>query len=78
VARNAAGERLIAASELYLAPLTTSLAADEILAEARFTLPPPARAGASRKSRDATGTSPSPVARRSSGGTVRGASPARE
>jgi len=40
VARNAAGERLIAASELYLAPLTTSLAADEILAEARFTLPP--------------------------------------
>jgi carbon-monoxide dehydrogenase medium subunit len=40
VARNAGGERLIAASELYLAPLTTSLAADEILAEARFTLPP--------------------------------------
>ena len=40
VARNAAGERFIAASELYLAPLTTSLAADEILAEARFTLPP--------------------------------------
>jgi carbon-monoxide dehydrogenase medium subunit len=40
VARNTGGERLIAASELYLAPLTTSLAADEILAEARFTLPP--------------------------------------
>ena len=40
VARRAGGERLIAAADLYLAPLTTSLAADEILAEARFTLPP--------------------------------------
>lgn len=40
VARRAGGERLIAAAELYLAPLTTSLAADEILVEARFTLPP--------------------------------------
>jgi len=40
VARRAGGERTIAAADLYLAPLTTSLAADEMLAEARFTLPP--------------------------------------
>jgi carbon-monoxide dehydrogenase medium subunit len=40
VARRVGGERLITAAELYLAPLTTSLAANEILAEARFTLPP--------------------------------------
>jgi carbon-monoxide dehydrogenase medium subunit len=40
VARSVGGERLIAAAELYLAPLTTSLAGDEIVTEARFTLPP--------------------------------------
>jgi aerobic carbon-monoxide dehydrogenase medium subunit len=40
VARRTGGERLIAAADLYLAPLTTSLAGDEILAEARFTMPP--------------------------------------
>ena len=40
VARRAGGERLIPATDLYLAPLTTSLAADEIAVEARFTLPP--------------------------------------
>jgi carbon-monoxide dehydrogenase medium subunit len=40
VARNARGRAAHRRVELYLAPLTTSLAADEILAEARFTLPP--------------------------------------
>jgi CO/xanthine dehydrogenase FAD-binding subunit len=39
-ARRAAGERRVAAVELFRAPLTTSLHADELLTEARFTLPP--------------------------------------
>lgn len=43
-ARSARGERTVAASELYLAPLTTSLAADELVTEVRFT-PPPAGSG---------------------------------
>ena len=41
VVRGPGGERAILAAELYLAPLTTSLAADEVAVEARFTLPPP-------------------------------------
>jgi carbon-monoxide dehydrogenase medium subunit len=40
-ARSARGERTIAAGELYLAPLTTALAGDELVTEVRFTLPPP-------------------------------------
>ena len=40
VARRAAGERVVAAGDLYQAPLTTSLAADELVIEARLTLPP--------------------------------------
>ena len=40
VVRGPAGERVIRAADLYLAPLTTSLAADEVAVEARFTLPP--------------------------------------
>ncbi len=39
-ARSRAGERAIPADELYLAPLTTSLAADELATAARFALPP--------------------------------------
>src|SRR5262245_30662764 len=41
VARGASGERIIPASELYVAPLSTSVRADEIVAEVRFTLPLP-------------------------------------
>lgn len=40
-ARGRAGERAIPADKLYLAPLTTSLAAEELATTARFTLPPP-------------------------------------
>jgi carbon-monoxide dehydrogenase medium subunit len=40
-ARGPKGERVIPAGALYRAPLTTSLAADEMLIEARFTLPRP-------------------------------------
>jgi carbon-monoxide dehydrogenase medium subunit len=39
VARGPAGERVIAARDLYLGPLTTALAADELATEARFALP---------------------------------------
>ena len=39
-ARSRAGERAIPADKLYLAPLTTSLAADELATAARFALPP--------------------------------------
>jgi len=38
--RSRAGERAIPADKLYLAPLTTSLAADELATAARFALPP--------------------------------------
>jgi carbon-monoxide dehydrogenase medium subunit len=41
VARGPKGERVIPAGALYRAPLTTSLAADELVTEARFTLPRP-------------------------------------
>jgi aerobic carbon-monoxide dehydrogenase medium subunit len=44
VVRGPESERRIAASELFLAPLTTSLAADEIISEVRFPVMPP-RAG---------------------------------
>jgi carbon-monoxide dehydrogenase medium subunit len=40
VVRGPTGERVIRAADLYLAPLTTSLAADEVAVEARFALPP--------------------------------------
>ena len=40
VARRKGGERVIPADKLYLAPLTTSLAPDEVATAARFTLPP--------------------------------------
>ncbi|MBI3635593.1 MAG: FAD binding domain-containing protein, partial [Candidatus Rokubacteria bacterium] len=40
VARSARGERTVAARDLYLAPLTTSLAADELVTDVRLTLPP--------------------------------------
>lgn len=40
MARGRAGERAIQADKLYLAPLTTSLAVDELATAARFTLPP--------------------------------------
>jgi aerobic carbon-monoxide dehydrogenase medium subunit len=39
VARGRAGERVIAARDLYLGPLTTALAPDELATEARFALP---------------------------------------
>jgi len=39
-ARRTDGERVIPADKLYLAPLTTSLEADELATAARFTLPP--------------------------------------
>jgi carbon-monoxide dehydrogenase medium subunit len=39
-ARGRAGERAIPAEELYLAPLTTSLTAEELATAVRFTLPP--------------------------------------
>ena len=38
--RSARTERVIAAGDLYRAPLTTSIAADELAVEARFALPP--------------------------------------
>ena len=38
--RGGAGERAIPADKLYLAPLTTSLASDELATAARFVLPP--------------------------------------
>jgi carbon-monoxide dehydrogenase medium subunit len=41
VARGPKGERVIPGAALYRAPLTTSLAADELVTEARFTLPRP-------------------------------------
>jgi carbon-monoxide dehydrogenase medium subunit len=41
VARGPQGERRIAASDLFLSPLTTSLAADEIITEVRFPAMPP-------------------------------------
>jgi carbon-monoxide dehydrogenase medium subunit len=41
VARRAGGERVIPAAALYLAPLTTSLAPDELLTEVRLPLPRP-------------------------------------
>jgi carbon-monoxide dehydrogenase medium subunit len=40
VARRAGSERLIRASDFYLAPLTTALEPDELLAEVRLALPP--------------------------------------
>ena len=40
VARSATGERGVAARELYLGPLTTSLRSDEVVVETRWTLPP--------------------------------------
>ena len=39
-ARNPQGERVVRADQLYLAPLTTSLAPAELATSARFTLPP--------------------------------------
>jgi carbon-monoxide dehydrogenase medium subunit len=39
-ARGRAGERTIPADKLYLAPLTTSLTAEELATAVRFTLPP--------------------------------------
>ena len=39
VARGPRGDRVIPAGALYRAPLTTSVAADELVTEARFTLP---------------------------------------
>lgn len=39
-ARRKGGERVIPADKLYVAPLTTSLKADELATAARFTLPP--------------------------------------
>jgi len=41
VARGPQGERTVAADALYRAPLTTSLRADELVTEARFSLPRP-------------------------------------
>ena len=41
IARSPQGERTVAAGDLYRAPLTTSLRADELVTEARFTLPRP-------------------------------------
>jgi carbon-monoxide dehydrogenase medium subunit len=41
VARGAGGERLVPAAELHVAPLATTLRADELIIEARFTLPRP-------------------------------------
>jgi carbon-monoxide dehydrogenase medium subunit len=41
VARSAKGERVIPAGALYRAPLTTSLRADEVVTEARCSLPRP-------------------------------------
>ena len=40
VARGPRGERTVAADQLYRAPLTTSLTADEVATAVRFTLPP--------------------------------------
>jgi carbon-monoxide dehydrogenase medium subunit len=40
VARRRGGERVIAADQLYVAPLTTSLESDELVTAVRFTLPP--------------------------------------
>ncbi|HEY7204708.1 MAG TPA: FAD binding domain-containing protein [Methylomirabilota bacterium] len=40
VARGPRGERTVAADQLYQAPLTTSLGADEVATAVRFTLPP--------------------------------------
>jgi aerobic carbon-monoxide dehydrogenase medium subunit len=41
VARGPKGDRVVPAGALYRAPLTTSLAPDELVTEARFTLPRP-------------------------------------
>jgi aerobic carbon-monoxide dehydrogenase medium subunit len=41
VARGAGGERVVPAGELFRAPLTTSLRADELVTEVRFSLPRP-------------------------------------
>ena len=40
VARSARGEREIPASDLFVGPLTTSVASDEVVTETRWTLPP--------------------------------------
>jgi aerobic carbon-monoxide dehydrogenase medium subunit len=41
VARGAGGQRIIPATELYVAPLATTLRPDELVTEVRFTLPRP-------------------------------------
>jgi aerobic carbon-monoxide dehydrogenase medium subunit len=41
VARGPGGERVIPASQLYVAPLSTTLRPDELITEVRFTLPRP-------------------------------------
>ena len=41
VARGPKGDRVVPAGALYRAPLTTSLAPDELVTEARFTVPRP-------------------------------------
>lgn len=40
IARSRDGERVIPAADLFLGPLTTSLASDEIVVETRWSLPP--------------------------------------
>ena len=40
VARRATGERVVPAAELFVAPLTTSVAPDELVTEVRLSLPP--------------------------------------
>lgn len=40
VARGAAGERVVPATELYVAPLVTTLGPDELITEVRFARPP--------------------------------------
>ena len=77
VARRVGGERVIRAGDLYLAPLTTALRADELVTEVRFTLPRPEAgwgfAEVARRHGDFALVGAAALLWRAAGGTVAGA-----
>ncbi len=77
VARRVGSERVIPAGDLYLAPLTTALEADELVTEARFTMPRPEAgwgfAEVARRHGDFALVGAAALLWRGAGGTVAGA-----
>ena len=77
VARRVGGERVITAGDLYLAPLTTALEADELVTEVRFRLPRPEAgwgfAEVARRHGDFALVGAAALLWRGAGGTVAGA-----